>query len=95
MGLFLRPRRPVMRLAAGAATAGVAYRAGQRRQQQDVYNEQAQQAPPPPPPAPAPTPAPAAPEQGLGELDRLAQMHASGTLTDAEFTAAKAKLLGL
>ena len=101
MGLFLRPRRPVMRLAAGAATAGVAYRAGQRRQQQDVYNEQAQaayaatQAPPPPPPAAAPAPAPAAPEQGLGELDRLAQMHASGTLTDAEFTAAKAKLLGL
>jgi hypothetical protein len=27
-------------------------------------------------------------------LDRLAQMHASGTLSDAEFAAAKAKLLG-
>jgi hypothetical protein len=31
MGLFFRPRRPLLRLATGAATAGLAYRAGQRR----------------------------------------------------------------
>ena len=44
MGLFPRPRRPLLRLAAGAATATVAYRAGQRRAEQDAYNEQAQAA---------------------------------------------------
>jgi SnoaL-like polyketide cyclase len=31
MGLFLRPRRQLLRLAAGAATAGNAYHAGRRR----------------------------------------------------------------
>lgn len=31
MGLMFRPRRPLMRVAAGAATATVAYKAGQRR----------------------------------------------------------------
>jgi len=32
---------------------------------------------------------------GSDELDRLAALHASGALSDEEFTAAKAKLLGL
>jgi hypothetical protein len=40
MGLFLRPRRPLLRVAAGAATATVADKAGR--------------APPPPYTAPAP-----------------------------------------
>lgn len=38
--------------------------------------------------------APAKPEAWLGELERLAQLKASGHLTEAEYTAAKAKLLG-
>ncbi|MFI2704009.1 SHOCT domain-containing protein [Cellulosimicrobium composti] len=38
--------------------------------------------------------APAAQEDLLGQLERLGQLHASGVLTDAEFAAAKAKLLG-
>jgi hypothetical protein len=59
MGLLLRRRRPLMRLAAGAA------------------------------PAPAPSADPTA------ELERLAQLHQSGALTDDEFTAAKARLLGV
>jgi len=42
--------------------------------------EQAQYAPPPADPA--------------DELEHLAQLHASGALTDDEFTAAKAKILG-
>ena len=33
MGLMFRPRRPLMRVAAGATTATVAYKAGQRRNQ--------------------------------------------------------------
>ncbi len=42
MGMMFRPRRPLMRVAAGAATATVAYKAGQRRTQQNQYNDQAQ-----------------------------------------------------
>lgn len=42
-----------------------------------------------------PAPAPAAPADGLmGQLQQLAALHQAGILSDAEFTAAKAKLLG-
>lgn len=89
MGLMFRPRRPLMRVAAGAATATVAYKAGQRRTEQDQYNDQAQAAPA------APAPAPAAPTDSTAELERLAKLHESGALNDQEFAAAKSKLLGL
>ena len=89
MGLMFRPRRPLMRVAAGAATATVAYKAGQRRTQQNQGNAQTQ-APPT-----APAPAPAAPTDSTAELERLAKLHESGALTDEEFAAAKSKLLGL
>ena len=79
MGLMFRRRRPVARLAVGAATAGVAYRAGKRDQA-------------PPPQYVAPPPASTGGE--VDELSRLVQMHDSGTLTDEEFAAAKAQLLG-
>ncbi len=46
----------------------------------DDYQEQAQYAPPPADPA--------------DELEHLAQLHASGALTDDEFAAAKAKIIG-
>ena len=99
MGLFFRPRRPLLRLAAGATTATIAYRAGQRRAEQDVYNEQAQaayeatQAPPPAYAAPAPA---AAPEPDtIAELERLSRLHESGALSDEEFAAAKARVLGV
>ena len=100
MGMMFRPRRPLMRVAAGAATATVAYKAGQRRTQQNQYNDQAQAAyaqtqaaPPQAAPAPA-APAPA-PTDSTAELERLAKLHDSGALTDEEFAAAKSKLLGL
>jgi hypothetical protein len=95
VGLFLRPRRPLLRLAAGAATATVAYRAGQRRAEQDAYNEEAQaayaatQAPPPAYAAPAPE------ADTIAELERLARLHESGALSDDEFAAAKARVLGV
>jgi hypothetical protein len=99
VGLFFRPRRPLLRLAAGATTATVAYRAGQRRAQQDAYNEQAQaayeatQAPPPVYAAPAPA---AAPETDtIAEPERLSRLHESGALSDEEFTAAKARVLSV
>lgn len=52
---------------------------------------QAQQAPPPPPPAPAA--APAGGDDLMAQLQQLADMKAAGILDDAEFAAAKAKLL--
>jgi hypothetical protein len=83
-----------MRVAAGAATATVAYKAGQRRTEQNQYNEQAaysqtQAAPP------SAAPAPAAPADSTAALERLAKLHESGALNDEEFAAAKSKLLGL
>jgi len=64
--------------------------------QQQMAQMQAQQAAaaaaaaPPPPPAPAAAPA----GDLMGELSKLADLKAAGVLTDAEFSAAKAKLLG-
>lgn len=99
MGLMFRRRRPIARLAVGAATAGVAYHAGQRRAARDRYDDEAAAAsaatrqPLPPPQYVAPPPAATGGE--VDELSRLVQMHGSGALTDAEFAAAKAQLLGL
>ena len=94
MGLMFRRRRPVARLAVGAATAGVAYRAGKRHAEQEQYDQDAAagQDQDPPPQYVAPPPASTGGE--VDELSRLAQMHDSGALTDEEFSAAKAQLLG-
>jgi type IV secretory pathway VirB10-like protein len=51
----------------------------------------AQQAAPPPPPPPA---APAGTDDLMDQLSKLADLKAAGVLDDAEFAAAKAKLLG-
>ncbi len=63
----------------------------------EMAAEAAAAAPPPPPPAPAPAPAPAAApaaDDTMAKLQQLADMKAQGILTDEEFAAAKAKLLG-
>ncbi len=52
----------------------------------------AQQAAPPPPP---PAAAPAGGDDTMAKLQQLADMKAQGILSDEEFSAAKAKLLGL
>jgi hypothetical protein len=64
--------------------------------QQGVADAQAQQQQyAPPPPQYAPEPAPAAAGSGLtAELQQLAQLHNAGVLSDEEFAAGKAKLLG-
>jgi hypothetical protein len=89
MGLLFRPRRPLLRVAAGAATAGIAYNAGKRRTEQDAYNQQAAQA------YDASQAAPVAAAAATDELTSLVQLHTAGQLTDQEFSAAKSKLLGL
>jgi hypothetical protein len=88
------------RTAVVAGTAGAVHHRQQRRwaeKDQEAYEAaayretQAQPAAAPPPPAAAPA-APAA--DVTGELQKLADLKASGVLTDEEFAAAKAKLLG-
>ena len=76
---------------AGTATAvsgRVARRQGQRwaQQEQDQYAEQA------PPPAAAPAAAPAA--DPIAQLKELGELRDQGVLTEAEFAAQKAKILG-
>ena len=65
--------------------------------QANKYNEQAQQqADQQQAAAAAPTPAPAGAGDGqAAQLQNLAQLHAQGILSDEEFTAAKAKALGI
>jgi Short C-terminal domain len=73
---------------AGTATAvsgRVARRQASKWQEQEAQQYQ-QQAPPPQ----------AAPEDdATAKLENLAQLHAQGVLTDEEFAAAKAKILGI
>jgi hypothetical protein len=65
----------------------MAAKSAEAQQAPDDYQEEpppaqpAQYAPPPPDPA--------------DQLEHLAQLHASGVLTDEEFAAAKAKALGI
>jgi hypothetical protein len=79
---------------AGTATA---VSGGMRRRQEAKY-EQQQEAAQPQQAAPqqaAPAPAPAAGGDTIAELERLGQLRQQGLLTDEEFAAAKAKLLGM
>jgi len=98
MGMVRRRTRRRTMLVAG----GVAYAAGRRARQggqqgdeQDEQgyeeDEQGYDAPPPAPPAPA---AAGPADDTTSELERLASLHQSGVLSDEEFTAAKAKVLG-
>ncbi len=97
MGL-MRRGRPIMRTAAVVGTASAVSGRVQHHQQekyaaqdQAQYDEQvaAQQAAAPPPAA-----APAEPDMNA-ELTQLAQLHAQGILTDEEFSAKKAQILGI
>jgi len=101
---MIRRRRPLLRAAAVGGTAYVAGRsmgrASEQRQQTESEQdqrisdlEQQQAAPEPAPPAPQ---APAAPASSpmIDQLNQLTALHQQGALTDEEFTAAKAKLIG-
>lgn len=89
------------RTAVVAGTASATANAVNRRQAQ-AYQQEAeaaayeqQRATAAPAPPSAPTSVPPAGAGGLGDqLTKLAELHSSGVLTDAEFAAAKQRLLG-
>ena len=101
----LRRRRPLARMATTAVVAGTAAHMGAKSaqrsaaadQDQDQYQDQA-------PPAPAPADDPAAPEAAAPEaaespqveqIKQLAALKDQGILTEEEFAASKAKILGI
>jgi hypothetical protein len=94
----MRRRRPLLR---AAVVGGGAYMAGKsaanrsaERADQDarISNLEAQQQAPP---VPEPRSEQASADTDvLGQLTKLVEMHERGSLTDEEFSAAKARLLG-
>jgi Short C-terminal domain len=77
---------------AGTATAVVGAVGGKQeaRAQQQAAAQQARMTAPPPPVVAAP-----AEDEGMAKIAQLGEMHAKGLLTDEEFAAAKAKILGI
>ena len=84
--------RGVARTAAIAGTATAVSNRVSRRQGNRWAAKQAEEAPPLQEVAPPP-PAQAAPDR-IEMLTQLGKLHADGTLTDEEFAAEKAKILG-
>jgi len=100
-----RRRRPIARMATTAVVAGTAAHMGAKSaqrsaaadQDQDQYQDQA-------PPAAAPADEPGAPEAAAPEaaespqieqIKQLAALKDQGVLTEEEFAASKAKILGI
>ena len=74
---------------------GAAYAAGRHRGRNQGYDEAGQdEQPMAPPPQAAAAPAGTSPSSDIDELQKLGELHTNGTLTDEEFAAAKAKILG-
>jgi Short C-terminal domain len=106
----LRRRRPIARVATTAVVAGTAANMGAKSAQRSAAAAQAQDAPPAPAPAAEPAapeavaPEAAAPEAAAPEaisseqiemLKQLAALKDQGILTEEEFAAKKAQILGL
>jgi Short C-terminal domain/Domain of unknwon function (DUF3824) len=107
---MIRRRRPLLRAAAvGGAAYAVGRHSGRQREEaayaeadqnqriadleQQQYQQQQYQQPPPQQYQPPPQAAPAGPSM-LDQLNQLTDLHTQGALSDEEFAAAKAKLLG-
>jgi hypothetical protein len=93
--------RGVARTAVIAGTASaVGGRVNHRQQQKWAAQDQQQyaQEPPPqqyaPPPPAAPAPAESSEDDMFEQLKKLGELHEQGILTDEEFAAQKAKILG-
>ena len=96
MGLLrMATRTAVVAGTATAVSGRVARRQANKYDQQDAaaapppqqYEAPPQQYAPPPPPSPE--------DEQTAKLQQLAQLHTQGILSDEEFTAAKAKALGI
>ena len=100
--MMRRRRRPVLRTAALAGGGAALYHAGKKNAanadheaDQDAAIEQTAQQQAAPAPAMPAAPAAAGPsEDAIAKLQQLGQLHDSGVLTDEEFAAQKAKILG-
>lgn len=84
--------RGVARTAVISGTATAVSNNVSRRQAERWQRQEVEQAPQQQYAAPAPAAAP--PADPIEQLERLGQLHAQGVLTDEEFAAQKAKLLG-
>ena len=85
-------RRPLLRAAAVGGVAYMGSKAGTNRAMQQQATQE--QAAAPPPPAPAPAAQATGANDRIAQLQQLASLHESGALTDEEFAAAKAQVLG-
>lgn len=88
-------RRPIARMAVRTtAVVGTAAVVGAHAGRNQAAAAQEQEQALPPPPAPAPPAPPAAAPDPIAQLTQLAALKDSGALTEAEFEAQKAKILG-
>jgi hypothetical protein len=95
MGLLRMAARTAVVAGTATAVSGRVARRQARKYQEDqaqAYQEPAPQAPPP-----EYEPAPEAPPEDdlTAKLQQLAALHSQGVLSDEEFSAAKAKVLGI
>ena len=90
----LRRRRPIARMATTAVVAGTAAHMGARSAQRSAEADEDQASP-----APAPADEAAAPEAAespqVEQIKQLAALKDQGILTEEEFAASKAKILGI
>jgi Short C-terminal domain len=84
MGLVRMAARTAVVAGTATAVSGRVQRRQAARWEQEDAQQYQQQAPPP-----------QAEDDAAAQLQNLAQLHTQGVLTDEEFAAAKAKLLGI
>ena len=91
MGLLRMAARTAVVAGTATAVSGRVARRQASKYDQPAEEEQSEDAP-----QQAPPPAPAPPQdESYAKLQELAQLHTQGVLSDDEFTAAKAKILGI
>ena len=92
MGLLRMAARTAVVAGTATAVSGRVARRQAARYDQQYAQEPQQYAPEPQQYAPEP---PASEDDATAQLQKLAALHTQGVLTDEEFAAAKAKILGL
>jgi hypothetical protein len=96
MGLLRMATRTAVVAGTATAVSGRVARRQSARYDQKAAEEQQQAAPQQQDAQPAPPPpAPPAEDDSMAKLQQLAQLHSQGVLSDEEFSAAKAKILGI